>query len=167
MHRMRKLLWRRLAKVDCKLKCASTMQKKAKLLQQRWDLEKQLADDYLSVNTSKENEAVLRIKENPKAFFAFARERQNTRSRVGPFMDPATGSPNSSPDYCCQALQQQYESVFASPRPQWKVENLEEHFKEDDQTIDSLADITFTKSDIEKACLALSSSSDAHIMHRK
>ena len=67
MHRMRKLLWRRLAKVDCKLKCASTMQKKAKLLQQRWDLEKQLADDYLSVNTSKENDAVLRIKENPKA----------------------------------------------------------------------------------------------------
>ena len=76
-------------------------------------------------------------------------------------MDPAKGCTNSSPDYCFQALQQQYESVCASPRPQWKVENLEEHFKEDDQTIDSLADITFTKSDIEKACLAISSSSAA------
>ena len=76
-------------------------------------------------------------------------------------MDPATGSPNSSPDYCCQALQHQYESVFASPRPQWKVEDLKEHFKEDDQAIDSLADITFTQSDIEKACLSLSSSSAA------
>ena len=62
LHRMRKLLWRRLAKVECKLKCASTMHKKAKLLQQKWDLEKQLADDYLAVNTTKENEAVLRIK---------------------------------------------------------------------------------------------------------
>ena len=158
---MRKLLWRRLAKVDTKLKSASTMQKKANLLQQKWELERQLADDYAAVNNSKEDEAVLRIKENSKAFFSFARGRQNTKSRVGPFMDPASGSPNSSPDYCCQALQQQYESVFAAPRPQWKVDSLEEHFKECDVVTDTLSDITFTKSDIEEACLQLSASSAA------
>ena len=73
MHRMRKLLWRRLAKVDNKLKAASTMHKKAKFLQQKWDLEKQLAEDYLAVNNSAEDSAVLRIKENPKAVFSFAR----------------------------------------------------------------------------------------------
>ena len=129
LHRMRKLVWRRLAKVDCKLKSASTMHKKAKLLQQRWDLEKQLAEDYLAVNNAEEDGAGLQIKENPKAFFSFARGRMNTKSRVGPFMDPATGSPNSSPDYCCQALQQQYDSVFAAPRPQWVVGSLQDHFR--------------------------------------
>ena len=161
MHRMRKLIWRRMAKVDCKLKSASTMHQKAKFLQQKWDLESQLAEDYISVNNSKEDDAVLRIKENPKAFFSFARGRQNTRSRVGPFMDPATDSPNSSPDYCCQALQQQYTSVFAVPRSQWKVDNLEKHFQADDMATDSLSDVTFTRSDVEKACSQLSSSSAA------
>ena len=76
-------------------------------------------------------------------------------------MDPATGSPNSSPDYCCQALQQQYDSVFAAPRPQWVVGSLQDHFKVDDQASGGLSDISFTKSDIEKACLQLSSSSAA------
>ena len=161
MHRMRKLIWRRMAKVDCKLKSASTMHQKAKFLQQKWDLESQLAEDYISVNNSKEDDAVLRIKENPKAFFSFARGRQNTRSRVGPFMDPATDSLNSSPDYCCQALQQQYTSVFAVPRSQWKVDSLEKHFQLDDMATDSLSDVTFTRSEVEKACSQLSSSSAA------
>ena len=158
---MKKLIWRRLAKVDCKLKSASTMNKKAKLLQQRWDLEKQLVEDYLAVNNAEEDGAFLRIKENAKSFFSFARGRMNTRSRLGPLLDPATGSPNSSPDNCCQALQQQYDSVFAAPRPQWVVGSLQDHFKVDDQARGGLSDISFTKSDIEKACLQLSSSSAA------
>ena len=137
--------------MDHKLKSASTMHKKAKLLQQRWDLEKQLAEDFLAVNNAEEDGAVLRIKENPKAFFSFARGRMNTKSRVGHFMDPVTGSPNSSPDYCCQAVQQQYDSVFAVPMPQWVVGILEDHFKEDDLACGGLSDISFTIRDIEKA----------------
>ena len=76
-------------------------------------------------------------------------------------MDPATGTPNSSPDYCCQALQQQYDSVFAVPKPQWVVGSLEDHFKEDDLASGGLSDISFTISDIQRACLQLSSSSAA------
>ena len=120
-----------------------------------------MAEDYLAVNNSAEDSAALKIKENPKAFFSFARGRMNTRSRVGPFLDPTTGSPNSSPDYCCQALQEQYNSVFAAPRPEWKVDSLQDHFKVEDEVNGGLCDIAFTKSDIEKACLQLSSSSAA------
>ena len=40
MHRQRKLLWRKLSKVDQRLKSAATMQKKAKILQQKWALER-------------------------------------------------------------------------------------------------------------------------------
>ena len=46
MHRMRRLLWRKLAKVDSKLKVASTMHKKSKLLAEKWKLEEQLQSDY-------------------------------------------------------------------------------------------------------------------------
>ena len=160
MHRMRRLLWRKLAKVSCKLKSASTMHQKAKILQQKWDLEKQISEDFISSNNSQEDDVVFRLKDNPKAFFSFARSRQNTKAKVGPFMDSA-GMPNSSPDYCCKALQQQYESVFAPPRPQWKVNNLEEHFKLDDTVNDALSDVVFSREDIEKACIKLSSSSAA------
>ena len=69
MHRMRRLLWRRLSKVDSRLKAATTMNKKAKLLQLKWELKKQLADEYMAVNNKEEDNAVLRIKQNPKAFF--------------------------------------------------------------------------------------------------
>ena len=76
-------------------------------------------------------------------------------------MDPTSGMPNGSPDYCCKALQQQYESVFANPRPQWEVNSLEEHFRQEDTATDALSDIVFSREDIEKACQQLSSSSAA------
>jgi hypothetical protein len=41
------------------------------------------------------------------------------------------------------------------------VGSLQDHFKVDDQASGGLSDISFTKSDIEKACLQLSSSSAA------
>ena len=63
------------------------MHQKARLLQVKWDIEQELRDDYEAVNNAEEDEAVFRIKQNPKAFFSFARGRQNTRSKVGPFMN--------------------------------------------------------------------------------
>ena len=162
MHRMRRLLWRRLAKVDNKLKKATTINKKSKLLADKWELEKQLSSDYTSSNNSEEDQAVLRMKQNPKAFYSFARSRQTTRSKVGPFLDPSTNMPNSSPDYCCRALQRQYDSVFAQPRPAWLVKDLSDHFKEvPGDGDDSLTDVQFSRADIEQACLQLSATSAA------
>ena len=159
MPRMRRLLWRKLTKVNNKLKKAAPMHQKAKLLQVKWDIEQELKDDYEAVNNAEEDEAVFRIKQNPKAFFSFARGRQNTRSKVGPFMDPGSGQPNSSPDYCCEALQQQYNSVFSPPRPMWKVQDFGEHFQHEEGDRSALSDIEFSSADIEKACQQLKSSS--------
>ena len=148
--------------MDSKLKMASTMHKKSKLLTEKWKLKSQLAEDYTATNNAEEDEVVLRMKENPKAFFSFARSRQTTRAKVGPFLDPVSNQPNSSPDYCCKALQEQYESVFANPRPEWQVKDFTEHFKvEDDLDQEILTDVRFTKKDIESACLLLSAQSAA------
>jgi hypothetical protein len=66
-----------------------------KLLQDKSDLEQELSEDY---------EAVLRIKDNPKAFFSFAKSRQKTIARIGPFLDISTGKPNPSPDFASNEL---------------------------------------------------------------
>ena len=75
---------------------------------------------------------------------------------MGPFIDPNTGNPNPSPDYAAQVLSQQYNSVFAVPRPAWKVEpdQFKDHFKvvEGDT---ALTDINFSQQDIERACAEL------------
>ena len=119
-----------------------------------WRCEKQLAADYTASNNIEEDEAVLRIKSNSKAFFSFARSRQKVRSKVGPFLDPATGLPNSSPDFSAEALKYQYDSVFSAPRPAWSVSDPKAHFAvQDDQ--DSLNDFKFNPEDIERACSEL------------
>ena len=139
------------------------MHRKAKLLAEKWLLEAQIASDYTASNNIAEDQVVLRMKENPKAFFTFARSRQTTRAKVGPFLDPTSNKPNSSPDYCCKALKDQYDSVFAKPRPAWQVNDFAEHFKVDESSNDngSLTDVGFSREDIEAACLQLSAHSAA------
>ena len=94
------------------VKTASTISKLSTKLQQVWELEEQLSSDYNASNNKEEDEAVLRIRQNPKAFFSFARSRSKTKSKVEPFIDQ-DGKPNPSPDFAAEALRRQYDSVFA------------------------------------------------------
>ena len=160
MHRMRRLLWKRICKTRKAIKKASSISKLSELLQKMWKLEAQLSSDYTAANARDEDEAVLRIRENPKAFFSFARSRQKTKAKVGPFLDK-DGRPNSSPGFAAEALRQQYNSVFAQPRPAWVVGDFQEHFKATDENEDTLSDLQFGPDDIEKACSQLNSTSAA------
>ena len=78
MDRKRRILWRRLAKIQSRIKTASSIHKLTKLLQDKVDLEQQLYDDYSATNILEENQAISNIKSNPIAFFSFARSRQKT-----------------------------------------------------------------------------------------
>ena len=153
MHRMRRLLWRRLGKTRKKYQAATTISKTTEYMQKIWELESQLAADYTASNNIEEHEAIRKIKTNSKAFFTFARSRQRVKSKVGPFLDPDTGRPNPSADYSAECLRQQYNSVFSAPRPEWKVDCFTEHFREmvggEDNT---LTDIQFSEADIKEAC---------------
>ena len=64
-------------------------------------------------------------------------------------MDPATGTPNAA-----EALQRQYDSVFAVPRSAWSVSDYKEHFREVEEE-DNLSNFTFSVEDIEHACSEL------------
>ena len=104
MHRMRRLLWKKHAKAQRKFKSASSIHDITESMQQMWDIEKQLGADFTATNNIQEDEAVFRIKSNPKAFFSFARARQKVKAKIGPFLDPASGQPNSSPAFAAEEL---------------------------------------------------------------
>jgi hypothetical protein len=42
-------------------------------MQDRWDVEMQLRDDYTASNSIEEDKAVFNIKKNPKSFFCFTK----------------------------------------------------------------------------------------------
>jgi hypothetical protein len=158
MCRQRRTLWRRLSKIKAKIKSATNIHKLTKLMQDRWDLENQLREDYTASNNMEEDKAVFNIKSNPKSFFRFAKSRQTTRAKVGPFIDSATKKPNPSPAFAAEELRRQYDSVFNPPRPEWLVRDVKSHFSVTDDP-SALQDIDFTEEDIEKACAELKSSS--------
>ena len=60
-------------------------------------------EDYSANNNKAEDDAVFKIKSNSKYFFTFAKSRQNTRAKVGPFLD-SDGMPNPSPDFAAESL---------------------------------------------------------------
>ena len=150
MHRMRRLLWKRLTKVRRSLKTATSTKKISQLLERLWELEGKLSQDFTATNNKAEDDAVFKIKTNSKYFFSFARSRQNTKAKVGPFLD-VTGNPNPSADFAAEALRKQYDSVFAKPRDSWKVHDFGAHFNNSGSE-ECLDDILFNTADIEKAC---------------
>ena len=117
VNRRRKLLWRKLRKIQRKIEKSGSTSKLSKLLQDKWGLEVELQTEYSAQSKYEEEKATLNIKKNPKAFFSFAKSRQKTKARIGPFLDPSTGQPNPDPDFATGVLSDQYKSVFVKPRP--------------------------------------------------
>ena len=161
MDRRRRLLWNRLRKCKAKLKSANSLNHLTKLLQNKAGLELELSQDYDAINKMEEDQAVLRIKENPKAFFSFAKRRQTTRARIGPFLDPSTGQPNPSPDFAASELSNQYKSVFVQPREAWIIDYVKDFFTGAATPEPSLSELVFSEDDIVKACKELKASSAA------
>ena len=98
------------------------------------------------------------MKTNPKAFFAYGRARQNTKARVGPFLDQDTGAPNSDPDYAATVLIDQNSSVFTQPRSEYLVEDVKDIFnggeiewRQQHSGRPTLHDFRFTVNDIKMA----------------
>ena len=161
----RRCLWRKLGKVRKMLQSTSSVSRAHFLLTRLQRLESELKRSYDSQGWEAENKVVKDIKSNPKAFYGYARARQKTKVKVGPFLDPATGIPNPDPDYAANILSDQYSSVFTLPRQEYLVNDLQEFFSDDvqwrqeHQGRPTLGDIRFTEDDIEFACKELKASS--------
>ena len=116
---------------------------------------------YKEYNEKNEARVIEEMKANPKVFFSYAKARQKTAARIGPFLDPHTGELNLDPDSSAKCLSEQYSAVFSQPRPDWVIPCMEDFFKVDRSvpTGPILTDIDFCEYDMELACSELSSSS--------
>ena len=163
MHRKQKLLWRKLKKIKHKMNKTLSVPKLVKLLTQKNVLERELKATYADLMSSSEAKAIKDIKENSGNFFAYAKARQKSKNKVGPFVNPDTGVLEADPDYSAKILSDQYSSVFNQPRPEWDIENISEFFRIENgsRASDMLSDLDFTEDDIEQACNELSIKSAA------
>ena len=127
-HKTRRCLWRKLGRVKKKLLSTTSVSNANNLLQMKQKIEQQLKRSYDSQGWDEEYKVVNVMKSNVKAFFAYGRARQNTKAKVGPFLDTETGIPNPDPDYAANLLNDQYRSVFTQPRPEYLVDDLEKFF---------------------------------------
>ena len=158
LHRQVKLLWRKLKKVKIKMSNALSVQKLSKLLKAKADLENKLRNTYSETTNSSETRAVSNIRQDSSKFFAYAKARQKSKCKIGPFIDPESGDLVLDPDYTVQCLSDQYASVFNKPRPEWSIPDMSEFFDVSARSSSgsTLTNIEFTESDIEFACKELS-----------
>ena len=158
MHRQQKLLWRKINKLKQKMRKTLSASKLARLLVSKTRLESELRNIYSETTSSIETRAVADIRQDPSKFFAFAKARQNSKSKIGPFIDPETGDPVLDPDSTAQRLSDKYSSVFNQPRPEWSIPVINDFFKVNAGTNVNgvLADVEFSEADIEYACNELS-----------
>ena len=57
IQKLRRKLWKKLSKVEDRLASSCTLQNRSKLLQKKWDLQRQLSEDYLASSRIEEDEA--------------------------------------------------------------------------------------------------------------
>ena len=106
-HRKRQLLWRKLGKVRKKLDHATSVQKIARLLHDKQELEMELKCMYSSMTQEAEAKVISGMKENTNVFFSYVKSRQKTQVKIGPFLDPDTAELNLDPDYTARCLSEQ------------------------------------------------------------
>ena len=159
--KQRNLIWRKLKRVKDQLQTTTSQQKMLRLLQSRQELEAELKSMYSNLTKQAEDKVIMGMRENPDIFFSYARARQKTQAKVGPFLDPGTGDLNLDPAFTTRVLSDQYSSVFSQPRPEWNIPDIEQFFSVDTTrpTGNIFTDFDFTQDDVEFACSELSVSS--------
>ena len=100
-----------------------------------------------------EGEAVAKIKRNPKAFYAYAKRFQKTKSGIGPLINEKDEIINK-PEEVAEVLRNQYKSVFTEPREDKAVGDPEEFLKRNENT--KFSNVFFNHTDIREAIDKLS-----------
>ena len=138
--------------------------KTRKLMQSLEAVEKTLEENQRMWKRKKENEALSKIKRNPKYFYTYANKHSKLKNKVGPLVneDEETVKENFE---MAELLRKQYESTFSHPQPEEveeeEVEEVEEVEEEEVEAVDQedpvvLADIPFTLVDMAEAINSLS-----------
>ena len=98
----------------------------------------------------KEDEAIEKIKLNPRAFYSYANRKRKLKCKIGPLID-SNGNLQSDPKTMADILQQQYVKVFSE-----EDNDSDNHMQtETDSVNNTISDIEFSEHDIIKAIDAM------------
>ena len=135
--------------------CKTTSARKCLSLRNKLDsIEQCLQESYTSRRGKKEKEAISRIKKNPAAFYAYAKKFSKTFSGIGPLMKE-NGDIITEPEKVAEALKEQYEKVFSTPKEEFEIEDPKEYFKTT-ESITNIQTVVVTYADVREAINELS-----------
>ena len=120
-------------------------------------IESDLEDHYRKRKENQENEAICKIRKNPKFFYSYAKRFSKVKSNIGPFIDKDGEVVNDS-FKMSEMLRAQYEKSFSVPVENATIADPEAFFAEDhDEEMEpSLPYIHFTFKDVIEAINDLS-----------
>ena len=119
--RDRRVLMRNRSNIRKKLENEVSQRKLFEHRKKIGDIENKLIASHIAEIQRQEEHAINCIKENPKFFFKFARNKSHVKSPVGPLMDEH-GKISSNSQQMCEILETQFETVYSSPM---NPENIE------------------------------------------
>ena len=124
------------------------------------NIETEIKDSHCAEKTNDETEAIKKIASNTKYFYAYARQTQKVKEKVGPFVDRSTNEIISDEKQIADRLQSQFCAVFSESDPSRKITDAKAFFFDNPEKskINSIDNIEFTTSDIQKAIKELRSS---------
>ena len=124
------------------------------------EVESQLENHYNKRRESQENDAIGKIKSNPKYFYSYAKRFSKLKSSIGPFTDDR-GDVVSDSYEMAEMLKTQYEKAFSVPVEESLIDVPEEFFsvnEDEDSSDPSIPNIVITHQDVIEAIDDLSAS---------
>ena len=156
--RDRKVLMRKRTRLNKRIKNTSSELTKQRLVNEVLLVEESLKESHKRERRGEEEYAVSAIKENPKYFFSYARQKSLVNMPVGPLT--VLGSSYTKPEDLTRIMAEQFMSVFSSPMFS-NEENELGVLMELGNSESNLIDIEFTENDIIKSIDKLSVNSAA------
>ena len=144
----RRAMWRKRRRLITKLQRSQSETSKDFLSTKIEKIQCDISVSHEKEREDDENKAIENIVVNPKYFFSYAQKKGKLQTKVGPlYKDNEVISDKTEMAEC---LQDQFCSVFSSPKPSETIEDINEFFACDENE-PGLQDINFTEDDIEKA----------------
>ena len=122
-----RILMRKKTSLSKKLMSSNSPVKTLRLMKLLETIENDLKESYTNMKMKKENEALKKIKKDPRYFYKFASSFSKVKNNVGPLINEK-GETTKDPFEMAEILKKQYESTFSKPNPEFNIDNLEDFF---------------------------------------
>ena len=152
----RRALWRKRRRLMTKLHHCQNSDYKDSLNTLLEKIQCDIRKSFENELVNSENEAIEKILENPKFFFSYSKQKLQKHSKIGPLKKE--NKIISEPKEIAECLQEQFCSVFSSPKEDERIENIDEFFC-CDESAPGINDVQFTEEDIEKVISEIKSNS--------